>query len=253
MEKITVMILFCIAAGFILSCPVTWLSSRLSEKNGNFSLRGHCGNCLKSLYFFEIIPIFSYIIFKGKCRGCKEKIDPLFFIQEILNTLLYGLIAYKFGITPKSVIYCLMISCLLVYCYIDIRKNENSKTMITILFILGIISMFSSKYPFYEHLIGFAAGFLILLALSVFSKGSFKGSRYIGAFSACGLIMGYKSILIMIVFCFIFLLIWIFIIAILKRKENFIKINFSPFLFAGTVFSVFASETIISSIMKFIA
>ena len=246
-------VLFSVIAGFILSCPVTWLSSRLSEKNGNFSLRGHCDNCLKSLYIFEIIPIFSYIIFKGRCRGCKEKIDPLFFVQELLNPLLYGLIIYKYGVTPVSVVLCFTISCLLIYCYIDIRKNENSKTMITMLFVLGIITMLSSEHPFYEHLIGFGAGFVIMFAVAMLSKEAFCGSRYIGVFSACGLIMGYKSILIAIVSCFVFLLIWFFIVAISKRKENVIKIHFSPFLLFGIVFSIFTSDIIVSAVTSFIS
>lgn len=243
-------VFFCMLAGFILSVFVTGLSSRLSEKNNNFDLRGHCDNCLKSLYLFECIPIFSYIFLKGRCRGCKEKIDPLFFVQEILNTLIYGLIIFKMGLTPRAIIYCLTISCLLIYCYIDLRKDENSKTMISVLCVLGIISILIPQYPWYEYLIGFAVGFGIISAISFIFKTTFCGGRYIGVYAACGLIFGYKILLVSLAISLSLLLIWVIIFGLIHKNKNYIKAHFSPFLFLGTVFSILTSNIIISFVER---
>lgn len=243
-------VFFCMLIGFLLSALVTRISSRLSEKNSNFDLRGHCDNCLRSLYLFESIPIFSYIFLRGRCRSCKEKIDPLYFVQEVLNTLIYGLIIFKMGLTIRTVIYCITISCLLIYCYIDLRKNENSKIMIGVLSAIGVISIIVPEYPWYEYVIGFFVGFGVIAIASFIFKSTFCGGRYIGVYAACGAIFGYKTILISIGFALIFLLIWIIIFGLIHKNKHFIKTHFSPLMLLGTVLSILTSDFIISYVER---
>ena len=53
-----------------------------------------CPNCGHKLGFFELIPVWSYILLGAKCKECKQKIRPRYFILEILSGLTFVLIAY---------------------------------------------------------------------------------------------------------------------------------------------------------------
>ncbi len=45
-----------------------------------------CGNRLKSI---DLVPVVSYIILRGRCRGCHEKISKEYPLVELLNAFLY--------------------------------------------------------------------------------------------------------------------------------------------------------------------
>ena len=53
----------------------------------------YCPKCNHKLSFLDMIPILSYIILKGRCRYCKSKISPRYFIIEILCGISFVLLA----------------------------------------------------------------------------------------------------------------------------------------------------------------
>lgn len=58
----------------------------------------YCPNCNHKLGFLDLIPVFSYIFLLGKCRYCKQKIRPRYFIIEILSGITFVLVAYLINI-----------------------------------------------------------------------------------------------------------------------------------------------------------
>lgn len=63
----------------------------------------YCPKCKHKLNFFDLIPIFSYIFLGGKCRYCKEKIRPRYFILEIISGIFFVVIAYLMGLSIYNV------------------------------------------------------------------------------------------------------------------------------------------------------
>lgn len=59
--------------------------------------RSYCPKCNHKLTFFDMIPIFSYIFLRGKCRYCKEKIRIRYFLLEVLT----GIVFLMFAISIK--------------------------------------------------------------------------------------------------------------------------------------------------------
>ena len=62
----------------------------------------YCPNCHHKLGFLDLIPVFSYIFLLGKCRHCKQKIRPRYFILEILSGITFVLVAYFMNISVES-------------------------------------------------------------------------------------------------------------------------------------------------------
>lgn len=58
------------------------------------SWRSHCPKCNHKLNSFDLIPLFSWLFNKWKCRYCKEKISKIYPILEISTWILFTLIWY---------------------------------------------------------------------------------------------------------------------------------------------------------------
>lgn len=75
--------------------------------------RSFCPNCMHKLSFWDMIPVFSYIFLKGKCRYCKEKIRPRYFLLEIFS----GIVFVLFAISIKLNIYTLNLSTIVYFIF----------------------------------------------------------------------------------------------------------------------------------------
>ncbi len=67
---------------------------RIPKKIDIIKKHSFCPNCNHKLGFFELIPVLSYIILGGKCKNCKQKIRPRYFILELLSGIAFVIIAY---------------------------------------------------------------------------------------------------------------------------------------------------------------
>ena len=61
----------------------------------------HCTSCGKRLTALELIPVLSYLIQGGKCKGCGVKVSPIYCFTEIVTALLFALCYVKFGFTAE--------------------------------------------------------------------------------------------------------------------------------------------------------
>lgn len=83
--QIGVFILGTIIGSFL---NVVILRFRKESLNGS----SHCPNCKKNLKWFELIPVFSFLFLKGKCRHCDNKISWQYPLVEIVSGILFLLI-----------------------------------------------------------------------------------------------------------------------------------------------------------------
>lgn len=62
---------------------------RMREGGSVWHGRSYCPKCRKALFWYELIPLVSFVIQRGRCRGCHEKIDPQYPIIEITTAILF--------------------------------------------------------------------------------------------------------------------------------------------------------------------
>src|ERR1700722_5103336 len=61
-----------------------------------------CVKCGAAIRPYDNIPVISYLILRGKCRGCKTKISPMYPLVEFLTGLLFLACYYAFGISVDT-------------------------------------------------------------------------------------------------------------------------------------------------------
>ena len=85
--------------GSIMGSFLNVLAVRLSNNESIIYPRSHCHNCNHKLKWYELIPIISYIIQKGKSRCCHTRIPISYLIVEIVTGALYCTAYHSFGFT----------------------------------------------------------------------------------------------------------------------------------------------------------
>jgi len=143
-----------------------------------------------------MVPVFSWLVLGGKCRNCKSKISVQYPIIEGVNGILYVMICAVNGLEWNSVIYCFMASALLVLSIIDWRTYEIPFGINVFLFVLGIAMTILDRGNLVEHLIGMICVSGLLGILYLLTSGRAIGGGDIKLMFACGLILGWKLILL---------------------------------------------------------
>ena len=136
----------------------------------------HCMICGRKLRWYDMVPVFSWLVLGGKCRNCKSKISVQYPIIEGVNGILYVVICVVNGLVWSSVVYCFMASALLVLSVIDWRTYEIPFCLNVFLFVLGVAAVVEVLY--------------------LVSGGRAIGGGDIKLMFACGLILGWERIIL---------------------------------------------------------
>ena len=64
---------------------------RTVRDEGFASGRSHCESCSRALAFYELIPIVSFVLQRGRCRGCGARIGFFHVYVELLAILVPGM------------------------------------------------------------------------------------------------------------------------------------------------------------------
>lgn len=200
----------------------------------------HCANCNHKLSAIDLIPIFSYLFLKGKCRYCKEKISARYPSIEFLNALLYLIVYFKFGITLLTLKYCILVSILIVISMID-YDTQFVFTSTTIFgavagLVFIIVQAFAYKSGTMDLVMGGIVGSICIGLIVFLTKGMGTGDIEIAG--VCGMFLGVKGILLGLFLAIIIGGIIGIIVLALKLKKAKDKMAFGPFIAIGSLISM---------------
>lgn len=103
--------------GSFLNCVAYRICHNMSIVNG----RSKCDVCNHTLGVRDLIPIFGYILNKGKCRYCGTKLEIRYLISEIVSGIAYVFIVHKYGLTIETIMYLILISLMLCISFADLE------------------------------------------------------------------------------------------------------------------------------------
>ena len=98
-----------------------------------------CPKCGNKLLFWHNIPVLSYILLRGKCYFCKEKISIQYPLVELAAMLLFAFAFVKFGISITTLFAMFWVSCLIIMTGTDIKEQLVDCNIAIIMGISGII------------------------------------------------------------------------------------------------------------------
>ncbi len=111
----------------------------------------------------ENIPVISYLILGGKCKGCKTKISLRYPLIEALTGALIGTVAYKFGYSNTSLFAFIFVFALIVLTFIDFDTQLLPDDITLPLLWLGLLFNLNTGFTDLKSaVLGAVFGYLIL-------------------------------------------------------------------------------------------
>ncbi|WP_310605622.1 prepilin peptidase [Anaerosporobacter sp.] len=223
---------------------------RIPKKEDLVKAHSHCMTCGHILRWYELIPVFSYLFQRGRCRGCGIKIAIQYPLVETLNGVCYLIIIHRMGITPEGILLCLLCSALLVLSVIDFRTYTIPFGINISVLAIGIMAIAFDYKNVSEHLLGMVcvSGFLFALYLLTKKRGIGDGDikLMIGAGAFLGVL---PSILALWVACLLGAIIHTIRMKVSKVGH---QLAFGPYLAIGILFSALYGEELIGRYMNYL-
>lgn len=99
-----------------------------------------CPKCGAAIKQYDNIPILSWLLLRGKCRGCKEPISIRYPAVELLNAVLWLLVFWQFGLSPLLPVGLVIVSVIVALMFIDAEHMilPNAITYPFLLFALSV-------------------------------------------------------------------------------------------------------------------
>lgn len=107
--------------------------------------KSKCFSCSKDLHWYELVPLFSFLVLGGKCLKCKSKISYQYPIVELITGIIFTLVFLKFGLTSLLPLYLAISSVLIAMSVYDFKHKIIPDGM-TVFFIILSLAVF-----FYTH------------------------------------------------------------------------------------------------------
>jgi len=211
----------------------------------------HCPKCGHFLKAWELVPVLSYIILKGKCHNCGSKISLRYPAVEMLTGILYFFTAYtakNFGVWELG-LNLTFISLLIVLAFIDLDSYRLPDVLVLPAFVVGILKSFVIGDPeIWRSLVGalITSGIFYLIAI-FYSQGMGMGD--VKFVAALGAFLGFPDILLAVFLASLIGVVAVGLMLIFTKKGFRDPIPFGPFLVMGTLLIFFLKDWLLSFVM----
>lgn len=236
---------------------------RVPENKSIIMPRSACGACGTVLKPADLVPIFSYIFLRGKCRYCKASISIQYPLVEFITGALFSILYMKFLLTPELFFSLYIVSVLIIVFFIDLKHMIIPNGLV----ITGLIGGFAifvyrlfltdsiiGTAPWYSSLLGMLipSAFLFLVALlgTVVYKGEAMGMGDVKIYLPIGLFLGIKLGIVSLFISMIIGGIAGVILMTTGLKDRKSQIPFGPFIVLGSVISLIYGNEILTWYMN---
>lgn len=240
--------------GSVMGSFLNVVAVRLSNNESIIYPASHCCNCQHKLKWYELIPIISYIIQRGRSRCCHTIIPISYLIIEIVTGVLYMVSYHSFGFSYEFIISLIFISSLITIIVSDIEYMIILDEVISIACIIIIILeliFFGLDYTA-KMLISGIFSFISMYVIKLIGDKLFKresmGGGDIKLMFLFGIVIGY-ALSICDIFLATFIAFPVALFVLFSRRDNLIP--FGPFLAMGAIL-IHISKVDFNSIINFL-
>lgn len=232
----SILYIFVFLFGIVIGSFLNVCIFRIPKKENIVLPHSHCMACGYQLRWYDLVPLFSFLFLRGRCRKCHTELSLQYPLVEGLNGVLYVIVFLANGWSIESVVYCLLTSALIVLSIIDFRTMEIPDGINLFIFLLGLAATVLDFADWRNHVIGMVSvsGFLLIVYLVTVGRGIGGGDLKLMA--GAGLLLGVKEA----VLAFLLGCILGSVIHVIRMKVSGVehRLALGPYLSAGIWFSV---------------
>jgi prepilin signal peptidase PulO-like enzyme (type II secretory pathway) len=234
--EIVLIILFAIL-GLVVGSFLNVCIDRLPQNKSIAYPPSHCEACQHKLAAKDLIPIFSYIRLRGRCRYCQASIPRRILWVELATAVIFALLCWHYGLSAELGVMIFYASLFIIIFVIDL---EHSLILNKVVYPGMVAALLLALYPwpwFSESIgmrvayaaLGGAAGFAVFLLIALVSRGG-MGWGDVKLAALMGLATGFPLVFLAIIMAAILGGIVAVALMIAKKRTRRQTIPFGPFL-----------------------
>lgn len=246
----TVYALFAIAFGMVVGSFLNVCICRMPKDQSVVTPPSHCPHCSYQIRWYDNIPLVSYLLLRGKCRGCGAHISLQYPLVELLNGILTLLLFLRFGPTLAFAALFIFCSALVVITFIDIEHQIIPDEISLSGIVLGfVLSFFLQGHSWLNSLLGILLGggslLLVAYAYQWLTGKEGMGGGDIKLLAMMGAFLGWKSIPFIIFASSMVGSVVGISMMLFQKKDSKLAIPFGPYLAFGAVLYIFYGKPLI--------
>lgn len=245
---------FLFIVGVCIGSFLNVLIDRLPQER-SIGGRSYCEHCRHKLLWYDLVPLISFLLLKGKCRYCKYKIPSVIPVIEVITGVLF-ISSWFFVQSPSlfsKILYLGLISCVIVIFFADV-KYQIIPDSIQVAFFVFICAIFLMQgFPIQFFINQFLAGIMVMspiLLIFLITKANGMGFGDVKLAFNIGFFLGIVAGLMALYVAFVVGAIFGIFLMIMKKKKLKSTIAFGPFLIIGIVVMFFWQNNILEIMGK---
>jgi leader peptidase (prepilin peptidase)/N-methyltransferase len=237
--------LFLVLAGLIVGSFLGALIWRIKVGESVARGRSYCPLCKHQLGFWDLIPLFSFLGQRGRCRYCRRPISLMYPFLELASAGILILLFLYFGLSLEFFIYSAYSFFLITIFVYDLRWQIIPDEVVIPGIVIALIGQFFLPVKFTEALLGAIIGGGFFLIQYLVSRGRWIGGGDIRLGVMMGLMLGWPRLLAALFLAyFLGAVIGIILIAF-GRKKMKSYLAFGPFLTLFTLVALIYGDFLI--------
>lgn len=218
--------------------------------------RSECMHCQSKINWFDNIPIFSFLILKGKCRSCNQSISLQYPLVEFVTGVVFMLLFIQIIDLQHQFIFLFLSAIIILISVIDILEKSIYQSHLYILFALVVVfrifvEPIGSLTDLFYGPLAFG-GFLAILRWvggKIYKKEA-MGIGDVKLAVVLGFMLNLKLAVVALYTSFISAsIVGVYLIASKRKSERILP--FAPFLSFGAMMAYFYGLQIISFVVQF--
>lgn len=209
-----------------------------------------CPSCRSPIRPYDNIPLFSFLILRGKCRNCKANISWRYPLVEALMGIITLALFLRLGLSPLFFVFLAFSAALLVITFIDLDHrlipDVISLPGIAIGVILAVAGIsISIKSSLIGLLIGGGSLFTVAYVYEAITKREGMGGGDVKLLAMIGAWLGWQAVLFTLFFASLLGTIIGGTVMLIQKEGRYYAIPFGPFLALAALAYIFFGPPLI--------
>lgn len=207
----------------------------------------HCEACDRTLSWYELLPVLSYVALRGRCRTCGARIPWRLSVVEMATGALFGYIGFQHGVSAQGVVLAFYSATLVLIAVMDLQHLLVLNVVVIPAALLALVLSpllpdIGPLDPLYGALIGFGA----MLAVYMAARGGMgAGDVKLAAF--IGTATGFPLVIVNLVLAVVIAGVVAVLLLLFKLKSRKDFIPFGPFLAGGAIVTLLWGDVLLDA------
>lgn len=243
--------------GLLIGSFLTVVVDRVPQGKSIVQPGSSCGTCGMRLGVRDLVPVFSWLALRGRCRQCHSDIGVEPLVLELSTALLFGLMAWHFGWSWELPAYCVLMAGLVALTWIDLRTKRlpreitysTAAIMVPLLCVAALAADEARRV--WMMALGAAIALALMSAIYFASRGG-MGDGDVRLAPLLGAALGYHNpglAPVGLFFGFFAGALVGIVVMVVTHGDRRTAVPFGPFLALGTVVALFHGQAYIDLVL----